>query len=59
MAVQEWTHEDIQAAALGERPYPWESEVGVFRNVPELRILSAVVTGCLCRCAHACTKTCG
>ena len=42
------------AAAMGKRPYPWESEVGVFRNVPELRILGAVVKGCLCRYLPPC-----
>jgi serine/threonine protein kinase len=44
-----WPKFDVILAALGKRVYDWESEVGTFKNVPELRILRKVVHACLQR----------
>lgn len=44
-----WPKVDVMLAALGERAYDWESEVGTFKHVPQLRILSKVVHACLQR----------
>jgi serine/threonine protein kinase len=51
--VMIWQHDSIADAALGKRPLPWESEVGTFRTIPELRALSSVVRACLARNAAA------
>jgi serine/threonine protein kinase len=45
----EWSRDDIRSAALGLRAYPWESEVGTFRHIPELRALTEAVCACLDR----------
>lgn len=44
-----WPKFDVMLAALGKRAYDWETEVGTFKNVPELRVLSKVVSSCLQR----------
>lgn len=44
-----WPKFDVMYAALGKRAYDWESEVGTFRTIPELRVLSKVVHACLQR----------
>jgi serine/threonine protein kinase len=45
----EWSRDDIRSAALGMRAYPWESEVGTFRDIPQLRVLTESVCACLAR----------
>jgi serine/threonine protein kinase len=45
----EWMKWDIHAAAAGKRAYPWESEIGTFKNIPELRALKTAVFKCLAR----------
>ena len=45
----EWMKWDIHAAAQSKRIYPWESEVGKFRHIPELRALMEPVCACLAR----------
>lgn len=45
----DWTGEDVQAAALGTRPYPWEDAVGSFKNIPVLQGLRGPLRACLSR----------
>jgi Protein kinase domain len=45
----EWMKWDIHAAAVGKRAYPWESDIGTFRNIPELRALKPAIFKCLAR----------
>jgi serine/threonine protein kinase len=44
-----WPRSAVMEAAMGLRPYPWESEVGTFANIPELRALGRIVRACLAR----------
>ena len=45
----DWTGEDIESAALGTLPYPWEGEVGTFVEIPSQLVLWRAVQGCLAR----------
>ena len=45
----EWMKWDIHAAAHRKREYPWESAVGKFRHIAELRALMEPVCACLAR----------
>jgi serine/threonine protein kinase len=47
--VLAWSRTHAADAALGRRPYHWESQVGTFQNAPELRALGGAIRACLSR----------